>query len=367
MDIFDLKTYDYVLPVDLIANKSIEPRDQSRLLIVDLKERNFIADKYFANIENYLNDNCVIVRNNTKVYPARLVVTKVGSGAMIEMLFLRNVKNDKWEVMCKKAKKVRIGDEYCFFHKGLFYKWKVADVGKDGLRMIEVGMNKDNFLELLNQAGLMPLPPYIEKDVEIDYKNKYQTIYAKNIGSVAAPTAGFHFTESIDEKLQKKGVIFEEVTLHVGAGTFAPVRNDDIREHQMHSEFMEVDSAVIDRLNEYKKQGKKILSIGTTTTRFLESLANDAGKLDDQNNKSMATNLFVYPGFKFKFVDEMVTNFHLPKSTLLMLVSGFIYDKGNFEKEMDAVDFLKKIYARAMQEKFRFYSFGDAMWIRNQT
>ncbi|HPN67737.1 MAG TPA: tRNA preQ1(34) S-adenosylmethionine ribosyltransferase-isomerase QueA [bacterium] len=365
MNIFDLNIYDYILPGNLIAGQLAWPRDRSRLMMVNLQNRAVTTDRLFANIVDYLNDDYVIVRNNTKVFPARLWLIKEGTGAMTEMLFLREREDNGWEVMSKRAKKIRVGDAYNFRHKGRMYNWKVVGVGTEGIRILDVGMDRENFLRLLDEVGSMPLPPYVEKVDGVDYKTDYQTIFAKNIGSVAAPTAGFHFTNDIEERLKDKGVIVEEVTLHVGAGTFAPVRTDDIRQHQMHEEFLEVDKEVIDRLNKWKKSGKKILAVGTTTTRFLESLAGEDGRLRSEDDRR-STDLFVYPGYKFRFVDEMITNFHLPKSTLLMLVSGFVFDKGDFEKEMEAVEFLKSVYMQAIKEKFRFYSFGDAMWIRTR-
>lgn len=364
MNVFDLNTYNYVLPPGLVANKSVPKRDESKLMVAEPANDYFNVDLCFKDILNIVDENYVIVRNNTKVFPARLIVLKMGAGTMLEMLFLRHIDGRNWEVLCKRAKKARLGDVFCYSHIGKTYNFKIKDRLSEGVRVVDVGMDKENFLEFLGQAGLIPLPPYIDKDLDFDYKQNYQTIYAKHFGSVAAPTAGFHFSEELDQKLQAKGVILEEVTLHVGLGTFMPVREDDIRSHKMHEEWMNVDTEVIERLNKYKKQGKKILAVGTTTTRFLESLVDDNGYLNSYGQNMLATDLFVYPGYKFRFVDELITNFHLPKSTLLMLVSAFIYQKGNFPKELDGVSWMKKVYNQAILNRFRFYSFGDAMYIK---
>ncbi len=364
MNIFDLNTYDYVLPPGLVANKSVSKRDESRLMIVDAKLRELNNSFCFNDIVNMLNDRYVIVRNNSKVLPARLIVLKKGSGMMLEMLFVRHVEGNNWEVVCKRAKKAHLGDVFCYTYLGRGYDFRIMDRLENGMRLVDVGMEKDDFVKFLDTVGLVPLPPYIEKDLAVDYKRDYQTTFAKKVGSVAAPTAGFHFSSELDQKLVNRGVQIEEVTLHVGPGTFMPVRDDDIRKHQMHKEWMQIDRELIERLNGYKKQGKKIMAVGTTTARYLETLANDVGLLDSRDGCEVATDLFIYPGYKFKFVDELITNFHLPKSTLLMLVAGFLNDKGEFEKDLDAVSFLKMIYNQAISEKYRFYSFGDAMLIK---
>lgn len=363
MDIHSLATYDYLLPQELIAHKLKDKRDESRLMVVDRMKKSWQHGYTFKDLTQLLDDNYVIVRNNTRVFPAKLVVSKKGSATLSEMLFVRAVDQTKWEVLVKNSKAVRIGDEYTFYFGGRYYHFIVTDLGEEGIRVLDVGMPIKEFMGLLESTGLMPLPPYIEKDLLADYNRDYQTVYAKETGSVAAPTAGFHFTDDLIGELKDKGVVFEDVTLHVGIGTFMPVRTDDIREHKMHHEMMMVDKNVLHRLNEYKKAGKKILAVGTTSVRFLESLVMEDGLLDE-NKDMFATNLFIYPGFKFGFVDELITNYHLPKSTLLMLVASFLGAKGNFESTEKQILFLKDIYQEAVKQKYKFYSFGDAMLVR---
>ncbi|MBU0647922.1 tRNA preQ1(34) S-adenosylmethionine ribosyltransferase-isomerase QueA [Patescibacteria group bacterium] len=362
VDIYDVESYNYCLPKELIANVPLEKRDHSRLLVVDRKNRTFEVDNVFADLLDRLDDDYVVVTNNTRVFPGKLVVSKVGKGSLVEMLFLRALDEERWEVMCKKAKRVRVGDEFMMTYPGGMLKLKVEGLKDGAVRVVSTGMKEIDFVDLLDKCGLVPLPPYIEMDSNVDYRRVYQTVFASEPGSVAAPTAGLHFTKDMMVGLQKKGVIFEEITLHVGRGTFEPVRVDDIREHQMHSEEMVVNREQLDRLKDYKKKGKKILAVGTTSARFLETLLNKESHFDRVNN--FKTDLFVYPGYRFGYVDELITNFHLPKSTLLMLVSAFLCHGGEFAKEMEAVEFLKFIYGQAITEKYRFYSFGDAMYIR---
>lgn len=362
-NIFDVNSYNYFLPKELISNKVKKPRDSSRLMIIDVNNKSIGHDNCFFDLEKYIDKNFVIVRNNSRVFPARVMVLKKGKDSATEMLFLKIAGKTTWEVMVRNAKRARIGDIYIFCWSGKNYELVIKDVKERGVRIIDVGMESEVFLDILEKAGLIPLPPYIEKDKTSDYKTDYQTVYAKSTGSVAAPTAGFHFTEDLIAKMQEQEVIFEDITLHVGMGTFLPVKTDDLRDHKMHAESIFVDEAVVERLNAYKNEGKKILAVGTTTLRCLESLTDNNGKLK-YDGKSVETEIFIYPGYKFRFVDALITNFHLPKSTLLMLVAAFLADKGKFDNNEKAVAWLMNIYDEAIREKYRFYSFGDAMLIR---
>jgi len=354
MSVFDLNSYDYDLPERLIANVPVGRRDESRLLVANKKGR-VLAQTYFGRIIDWLNENWVLVLNNTKVFNARLTVVKKGKGSMMEMLVVRELLPGYWEVMCKRAKKVKVGDVYTFVSGDQAVEMRVVDRLEEGLRLMQVDLSRRDFLQVLQSVGVVPLPTYIEKQPEVDYQSLYQTVFAKSVGSVAAPTAGLHFTPKLLSELRNQGVSIEEITLHVGPGTFAPVRGEDIREHRMHEEKMEIDVNVVARLNEHKRVGKKIMAVGTTATRWLESLADD-GWLRSIEGEWM-TDLFIYPGYKFKFVDGIVTNFHLPKSTLLMLVAAFLG-----ENEI-GIERLQQIYKLAMDGDYRFYSFGDAMMI----
>lgn len=362
-DIFDVKNYDYFLPSELIANKIKFPRDNSRLMLVDVKNKTIGHSSFFSDLKKYIDKNFVIVRNNSRVFPARIMVLKKGKDSVTEMLFLKVAGKTTWEVMVKNAKRARIGDVYVFRWSDKSYELTIKDLKERGIRIVDVGMESEVFLDILEKAGLIPLPPYIEKDKTSDYKTDYQTVYAKSTGSVAAPTAGFHFTEDLMAKMQERGVIFEDITLHVGMGTFLPVKTDDLRDHKMHAESIFIEEAAVERLNRYKREGKKILAVGTTTLRCLESLTGKDGGLKYYSD-GVETEIFIYPGYKFKFVDALITNFHLPKSTLLMLVAAFLADKGKFDNKEKAVAWLMNIYDEAIREKYRFYSFGDAMLIR---
>jgi len=355
MDIFDIKNYDYVLPPELIANQPADRRDSSRLLVYD-RQREEIVEVVFHDLLKYLTTDWVLVFNNSRVFKARLVVLKKGKGWLTEMLVLREVENEIWEVMFKRAKKVKVGDVYSFQDGGETIEFRVVDVAGEGRRLVKVDLPRNRFLQALDRAGVVPLPPYIERQSGVDYEAVYQTVYAKPTGSVAAPTAGLHFTDEMLDDIDRAGLERAEVTLHVGLGTFAPVRHEDIRRHDIHAEELVADQLVIDRLNQLKRSGKKILAVGTTAARWLESLADEDGflKTRDQN----MTKLFIYPGYRFRFVDGLLTNFHLPKSTLLMLVAAFL------GKDDTGVKKLHEIYQLAMRKKFRFYSFGDAMLIK---
>lgn len=335
--------FDYYLPEELIAQTPLKDRDHSKLLVLD-KETGQITHDRFDNIVNYLNKGDVLVLNNTKVLPARLIGIKEETDAVIEILMLRDLGYDEWECLCKPAKRIKIGTIVNF--EGLL-KAKCTYVGEEGIRKFKF-IYDGILLEILDKLGEMPLPPYIHKKLED--KDRYQTIYAKNIGSAAAPTAGLHFTKELLDKISDKGIIIEEITLHVGLGTFRPVIVDDVKNHKMHSEYYEMDKKTANTLNKAKKDGRKIIAVGTTTTRTIETIMN---LYNEFRKCSGWTDIFIYPGYKFKGVDSLITNFHLPKSTLIMLVSAF----AGKENIMNA-------YKEAVNSKYRFFSFGDSMFIK---
>ncbi|MBQ9024460.1 MAG: tRNA preQ1(34) S-adenosylmethionine ribosyltransferase-isomerase QueA [Bacilli bacterium] len=335
--------FDYYLPEELIAQTPLKDRDHSRLLVLD-KTTGEIKHERFDNIINYLNKDDVLVINNTKVIPARLIGTKEETNAVIEVLLLKDLGEDKWQCICKPAKRVKIGTIINFND---LLKLECTYVGEDGIRHFKFIYN-GILMEILDKLGEMPLPPYIHKKLED--KNRYQTVYAKYEGSAAAPTAGLHFTNELLEKIKEKGVLIEEVTLHVGLGTFRPVQVDDVTKHKMHSEFYMMSKETADNLNKAKKEGKRIIAVGTTTTRTLETIMSLYNEFKECSGN---TDIFIYPGFKFRAIDALITNFHLPKSTLVMLVSAF----ASKENIMNA-------YNEAVKEKYRFFSFGDAMFIK---
>ena len=335
--------FDYYLPEELIAQVPIKERDHSRLLVLD-KKTGEITHERFDHIINYLNKGDVLVVNNTKVLPARLIGTKEDTNAVIEVLMLKDLGDNKWECLSKPAKRIKIGTIVKFSDE---LSAKCIGIGEEGIRHFEFIYN-GIFLEILDRLGEMPLPPYIHE--KLKDKDRYQTVYAKEVGSAAAPTAGLHFTTDLIEKIKEKGIIFEEITLHVGLGTFRPVSVEDVTKHKMHSEFYTISKKTADALNKAKKEGRRIISVGTTTTRTLETVLRDNPEFKETSGW---TDIFIYPGFEFKAIDALITNFHLPKSTLVMLVSAFA-DK---EKIM-------KAYEEAVKEKYRFFSFGDAMFIK---
>ena len=342
-DVFNLDSYSYDLPSELIAQYPSDIRDHSRLLVVNRKDNTIKEEKYFYNIINYFNKGDVIVRNNTKVIPARLFGIKEGTGAKVEVLLLHENSKNIWECLTGNAKVIKVGTKIIFSEK-LYGICK--EIKEEGIRIIEF-FYSGIFLEILNEIAQMPLPPYI-KEYGGD-KERYQTTYASISGSSAAPTAGFHFTKELFDKLKEKGVEIVDVTLHIGLGTFKPVKENDIRNHDMHFEYYNVSSDAAKIINKAKKENRRIISIGTTSTRTLESVYKKFGTIKEDSDK---TNLFIYPGFKFNVVDSLVTNFHLPKSTLLMLVSAFA-----------SRDLILKAYNYAVKNKYRFFSFGDAMLI----
>lgn len=350
-----LSELGYNLPQNLIANSPAEPRDHSKLLII-YRQNKSLQHKVFYEIESLLSSNDVLVFNKTKVFPARLFGTKE-TGGKVELLLLEKLK-DHWKAIYKG--KLTVGSRLNFPDNS---HANIVDI-KDGIATLEFSIKEENFQKFVQKYGVTPLPPYIHSnEEEKDLRKKYQTVYARTEGSVAAPTAGFHFTESLLDRLKEKGAQMEFITLHVGLGTFAPIKENDITKHPMHSEWFELEVSTARRLNEAKKKGKRIIAVGTTTTRVLETCALDNQQLI-ANHERGSTNLFIYPPYKFKFVDAMITNFHLPKSTLLALVSAFVTYPNTKEKFKDFESSLVgHAYVEAIEKAYRFYSFGDAMLI----
>ena len=339
----DIKDFYYDLPQELIAQTPLKDRTASRLMVLDRKSGT-IDHKHFYDITDYLNPGDCLVMNNTRVIPARLYGVKEGSGGKIEFLLLKRIDINTWEVILRPGKKAKTGSRFVF-GDGLL-KAEVIEVRDDGNRIVRFEFD-GIWEELLDRLGEMPLPPYIKEKLED--KNRYQTVYSKIEGSAAAPTAGLHFTEELLEKLRQKGIKTAFVTLHVGLGTFRPVSVDNIEEHKMHTEFYQVSKETADIINQTRKDGGRIVCVGTTSVRTLESSSKDDGTVVAGSGD---TSIFIYPGYKFKTVDALITNFHLPESTLLMLISA-LYDR----------DSIMKAYNEAITEKYRFFSFGDAMFI----
>lgn len=339
----DVKDFDYYLPEELIAQDPLEDRSSSRLMVLD-KETGEIQHKIFKDILDYLKPGDCLVLNNTKVIPARLFGVKEGTQAKIEILLLKRKENDIWETLVKPGKKAKPGTKI-IFGDGLLVG-EVIDVVEDGNRLIQFSY-EGIFEEILDQLGQMPLPPYITHTLKD--KNRYQTVYAKYDGSAAAPTAGLHFTKELLEKVKAKGVDIAEVTLHVGLGTFRPVKVENVLDHHMHSEFYMVSAEAAEKINATKDRGGRVISVGTTSTRTLESAADESGRLKECSGW---TEIFIYPGYKFKLIDCLITNFHLPQSTLVMLVSA-----------LAGREHVLAAYEEAVKEKYRFFSFGDAMFI----
>ncbi|MBP3338093.1 MAG: tRNA preQ1(34) S-adenosylmethionine ribosyltransferase-isomerase QueA [Lachnospiraceae bacterium] len=338
-----LKDFYYDLPEELIAQDPIEDRSSSRLMHVD-RENGLIEHKIFKDVIDYLNEGDCLVINNTKVIPARLMGEREGTGAVIEVLLLKRRENDIWETLVKPGRKCKPGTKI-IFGEGLLVG-TVIDVVEEGNRLIQFEY-EGIFEEILDKLGQMPLPPYITH--KLQDKNRYQTVYAKHEGSAAAPTAGLHFTKELLKKIEDKGIVIANVTLHVGLGTFRPVKVDNILEHHMHSEFYMIEEAEAEKINNAKKNGKRVIAVGTTSCRTLESATGEDGIL---RAESKNTEIFIYPGYKFKMIDGLITNFHLPESTLLMLVSAF-----------SSREIMLNAYEKAVEDKYRFFSFGDAMII----
>ncbi len=341
-----LSEFDFILPEHLIAQTPLDKRDDSKLMVLH-KNTHTIEHKHFFDILSYLKQGDVLVRNNSKVIPARLFGIKEETGAHVELLLLKEIDTKHWQCLVGNAKVVKINTIISFGDGQL--KAKCTEILDEGIRNFEM-VYDGIFYEVLDELGNMPLPPYITE--KLTDKNRYQTVYAKIEGSAAAPTAGLHFTDELVEKILTMGVEIIDITLHVGLGTFRPVKVDNVLEHTMHSEYYMIDQKAADALNKAKSEGRRIISVGTTSTRTLESNMSKYGKFTATCED---TNIFIYPGYEFKAINALITNFHLPKSTLLMLISAF-YDKRH----------IFEAYHEAVEESYRFFSFGDSMFITNE-
>lgn len=339
-----LEDFNYELPEELIAQVPLEKRDTSRLMVLD-KNTGEIEHKYFTDILDYMSEGDTLVLNDTKVLPARLIGTKEDTGAVIEVLLLKDVQDGTWECLTKPAKRVHVGTMISFGNGEL--KAKCIEEGENGIRKYEL-IYDGILLEILEHLGTMPLPPYIHEKLED--QSRYQTVYAKSVGSAAAPTAGLHFTEDLLNKVREKGVNIAYVTLHVGLGTFRPVQEENILDHKMHTEYYEMSEETANLLTSTKKNGNKIIAVGTTSVRTLETIMN---KYHEFRTCSGTTDIFIYPGYEFQAVDFLITNFHLPKSTLIMLISA-----------LAGREYVLNAYREAVKEKYRFFSFGDSMMIK---
>ncbi len=335
--------FNFELPEELIAQDPLEDRSSSRLLVLN-KETGAVEHHVFKDIVGYLNPGDCLVINDTKVLPARLIGEREGTGAKVEVLLLKRKENDVWETLVKPGRKAKPGTKLVF-GGGLLHA-EVLEVVEEGNRMIQF-QYEGIFEEILDQLGQMPLPPYITHQLED--KNRYQTVYAKHTGSAAAPTAGLHFTPELLEQIKEKGVEIAHVTLHVGLGTFRPVKVENILEHHMHSEFYQIEQSEADKINHAKENGHRVICVGTTSCRTVESAADENGRLRECSGW---TEIFIYPGYQFKILDCLITNFHLPESTLIMLVSA-----------LAGREHVLAAYEEAIKERYRFFSFGDAMFI----
>ncbi len=342
----NINLFDFYLPEELIAQKPSDQRDHSRLLVID-KENQTYEDKMFYDIIDYLRPGDVLVRNNTKVIPARLHGIKEVTGAHVETLLLKQLDGDIWECLTKPAKSLKVGARINYGDGKLF--GEVIEEKDEGIRLIKF-IYEGIFLEVLDTLGKMPLPPYIKK--QLCENDRYQTVYAKELGSAAAPTAGFHFTKELFEKIKAKGIEVLDITLHIGLGTFRPVKVEDTKDHVMHSELYEISEEVANKLNEAKKEHRRIIAIGTTSTRTLEANFSEYGEFRAAKKE---TNIFIEPGYSYKAIDCLITNFHLPKSTLIMLVSAFM-----------GREFTLEVYKHAVDERYHFFSFGDSMFIHGK-
>ena len=335
----------YELPEELIAQTPIEPRDSSRLMKVDKESGNITHDRFY-NICNYLKKGDLLVMNDSKVFPARIYGTKRSTGVPIEFLLLKHIELDKWEVMVRPGRRLKIGTVVDFSDE---LSAEILEVIEGGNRIVRFDC-KGVFFDVLDRIGQMPLPPYIKE--KLKDKDRYNTVYCREEGSAAAPTAGLHFTERVFDSLKERGVDTAYVTLHVGLGTFRPVKEDNILDHKMHVEHYSIPQETVDKIKECKKNGGRIIAVGTTSCRTLESAAGLSGTVSELKAGSADTGIFIYPGYEFKVIDGLITNFHLPESTLIMLVSAFL----GREKTL-------AVYEEAIRERYRFFSFGDAMLI----
>lgn len=340
-----MKTSDfyYDLPKELIAQTPVEPRDSSRLLVLG-RNNGEIEHRHFYDIIDCLNEGDLLVANDSRVLPARIFGIKDETGAKVEFLLLKQISGNTWETLCKPGKKAKVGAKFTFGEGVL--KATVIEVKDDGNRVVDFECD-ENFYTALDKIGQMPLPPYIT--AELENRERYQTVYSHELGSAAAPTAGLHFTNELMDRIRAKGVNIAYVTLHVGLGTFRPVKVDDVKSHKMHSEHYEIPQETAELIKQTKANGKRIIAVGTTSCRTLESVATQYGEIIACEG---FTDIFIYPGYQFKVLDGLITNFHLPESTLIMLVSAF----AGFDNVMNA-------YKTAVEEKYRFFSFGDAMFI----
>lgn len=334
----------YDLPKELIAQTPVEPRDHSRMMVLSRKN-DTIEHKHFYDFIDYLNPGDCLILNNTRVLPARMYGVKKETGAIVEFLLLNNLGNDRWETITGPGKKAKVDAEFSF-GDGIL-TCKIEEVLDNGNRIARFSYDASNIYEVLDKVGEMPLPHYITEKLED--KERYQTVYSKELGSAAAPTAGLHFTDEIMAKIQEKGIKIGYVTLHVGIGTFRPVKAENIEDHEMHSEHYQIPKETADLINETKKNGGRVVAVGTTCCRTLESVMNSQGEMKEFDDW---TSIFIYPGYQFKCIDALLTNFHLPESTLIMLVSA-LYNRKN----------ILEAYNTAVKEKYRFFSFGDCMFI----
>lgn len=341
----NISDFDYFLPEKQIAQVPADPRDSSRMMVLSPKTQT-IEHRHFYQLDEYLMDGDVLIFNDTRVIPARLIGVRQPTGGKAEVFLLRQLERDRWEVLVKPGKKMRVGSVITFGHELSCEVLAYTDFGGRIVKFSYEGI----FEEILDRLGTMPLPPYIHETLEDP--ERYQTIYSREKGSAAAPTAGLHFTESLMDRLRKKGVHLGFVTLHVGLGTFRPVQVDEIEDHVMHSEFYSIPTETADLIRMAKQEGRRVVAVGTTSIRTLESAAVDHGMIEA---KQGWTNIFIYPGYQFKIVDAVITNFHLPKSTLIMLVSAFA-----------GREFTLQAYRTAVEENYRFFSFGDAMLIQSR-
>ena len=340
-----LEEFDYYLPEELIAQHPVDKRDESRLLVLH-KNSGEIEHKHFFDIIDYLHEGDVLVRNNSKVIPARLYGTKEETGAKVEVLILKIGADSICECLCGNAKAIKVGTIITFSDK---LKGKCLEIREEGIRIIQM-IYEGLLIEILEEIGLMPTPPYVHEMLKDN--NRYQNVYAQNLGSAACPTAGLHFTEDLINRIKEKGVQIVDVTLHVGLGTFKPVKEETIENHHMHYESYYMSKETADVLNKAKQEGRRIIAVGTTSTRTLESVMAKYGKFKECHEE---TNIFIYPPYKFKAIDCQITNFHLPKSTLIMMISAFT-----------SRDMILNAYKVAVENKYRFFSFGDSMFITNE-
>lgn len=342
-----VEEFDYHLPEELIAQKPLPERDESRLMVLNPQEKT-IEENIFKNLKEYLEPGDMIIMNNSRVIPARLYGAKIPTGTEIELLLLNELAEGRWEVLVRPGRRAKKGVKINFED---ILEAEVVEYTDFGGRIVEFTWDQQNydFEEILNQLGEMPLPPYINE--KLDDPERYQTVYSEKRGSAAAPTAGLHFTDRLLNELQEYGVILDYITLHVGLGTFRPVKSEDIEDHEMHEEYAEVSAETAAKINEVKARGNKVVAVGTTVTRTLESAA-QSGELSEYKGW---TDIFIYPGYEYKVIDSLITNFHLPKSTLIMMVSA-----------LAGKEFILKAYKKAVEDEFRFFSLGDAMMILNR-